>query len=254
MSKLPAEEKFIDVSDYGRTIAIACARKLKDTKVTAIHITLLFAVCGLTAVYCILNGYYVAAGFFLILKSIIDAIDGELARAKQTPSYIGRYLDSVFDNILNFLFFISICYVTKSLWWLSLIAYACMQLQGTLYNYYYVILRTNTAGGDTTSKIFETKRPLALLGENQKMVNVLFIMYLILYGIYDKMIYALDRKAHKVILFPNWFMTMISIYGLGFQLLIMAIMLACGLIDFIIPFFIGYTLFIVVFIGIRKIF
>jgi phosphatidylglycerophosphate synthase len=252
MSKLSAEEKFIDVSDYGRTIAVACAQKLKHTKVTAIHITLLFAVCGLIAVYCILNGYYIAAGFFLILKSIIDAIDGELARAKQTPSYIGRYLDSVFDNLLNFLFFMSICYVTHTLWWVSFIAYACMQLQGTLYNYYYVILRTNTAGGDTTSKIFETKRPSALLGENQKVVNVLFIMYLILYGVYDKMIYALDRKAHKIILFPNWFMTMISIYGLGFQLLIMAIMLTCGLIDFIIPFFIVYTSFIVVFIGIRK--
>ena len=127
-----------------------------------------------------------------------------------------------------------------------------MQLQGTLYNYYYVILRTNTAGGDTTSKIFETKRPLALSGENQKMVNVLFIMYLTLYGIYDKVIYTLDRKASNIILFPNWFMTMISIYGLGFQLLIMALMLAFGLIDFIIPFFIGYTVFILVFIVIRK--
>jgi len=252
MSKLSAEEKFIDVSDYGRTIAVACAQKLKHTKVTAIHITLLFAVCGLIAVYCILNGYYIISGFFLILKSIIDAIDGELARAKQTPSYIGRYLDSVFDNILNFLFFISICYITQSTWWMSLIAYSCMQLQGTLYNYYYVILRTNTEGGDTTSKIFETKRPSALLGENQKVVNVLFIMYLILYGIYDKIIYALDRKAHKSMLFPNWFMTMISIYGLGFQLLIMAIMLACGLIDFIIPFFILYTLFIMVFVVIRR--
>ena len=38
---------------------------------------------------------------FIILKSIIDAADGELARVKQTPSYAGRYLDSVFDIILN---------------------------------------------------------------------------------------------------------------------------------------------------------
>ncbi len=254
MSKLSTEEKFIDVSDYGRTIAVACAQKLKHTKVTAIHITLLFAVCGLIAVYCILKNYYILAGFFLILKSIIDAIDGELARAKQTPSYIGRYLDSVFDNILNFLFFISICYVTLSSWWIGLIAYACMQLQGTLYNYYYVILRTNTAGGDTTSKIFETKRPSALLGENQKVVNVLFIMYLLLYSMYDKIIYTFDRKAYNIVSIPNWFMTMISIYGLGFQLLIMAVMLTFGMIDFIVPFFICYTSFIVVFVTIRKVF
>jgi phosphatidylglycerophosphate synthase len=121
MSKLSEEEKFIDVSDYGRTIAIACAQKFKHTKVTPIHITLLFAVCGLIAVYCILKNYYVAAGFFLILKSIIDAIDGELSRVKQTPSYIGRYLDSIFDNLLNFLFFMSICYVTQSSCWVGCI-------------------------------------------------------------------------------------------------------------------------------------
>ena len=254
MSKLSAEEKFIDVSDYGRTIAIACAQKLKYTKVTPIHITLLFAVCGLIAVYCILRHYYVVAGFFLILKSIIDAMDGELARVKQTPSYIGRYLDSVFDNLLNFLFFMSICYVTQSAWWLGLIAYACMQLQGTLYNYYYVILRTNTEGGDTTSKIFETKRPLAIAGESQKAVNVLFIIYLILYSMYDKLIYTLDRKAYDLISFPNWFMTLVSIYGLGFQLLVMAVILACDLVDLIVPFFIYYTLFIGVFVAIRKCF
>jgi phosphatidylglycerophosphate synthase len=33
--------------------------------------------------------------FFIILKSIIDGADGELARIKNT-SYTGRYLDSVF--------------------------------------------------------------------------------------------------------------------------------------------------------------
>lgn len=252
MSKLSAKEKFIDVSDYGRVLAIFFAQKLKHTIVTPIHITLLFGICGLIAVYSILNGYYVSASFFLILKSIIDAVDGELARAKQTPSYIGRYLDSVFDNILNFLFFMSICYVTHSAWYLGLFAYAFMQLQGTLYNYYYVILRTNTLGGDTTSKIFETKIPSALLGENQKVVNVLFVCYLILYGLYDKIIYSLDRKAYNIISLPNWFMTMVSIYGLGFQLLIMAVMLSIGLIDFIIPFFICYSLFMAIFIAIRK--
>ncbi len=55
MSKLSTEEKFIDVSDYGRTIAVACAQKLKHTKVTAIHITLLFAVCGLRLDCCVLH-------------------------------------------------------------------------------------------------------------------------------------------------------------------------------------------------------
>ena len=53
------------------------------------------------AIYCIAAAYYWAAGFFLILKSILDAADGQLARVKNQPSFTGRYLDSIFDSILN---------------------------------------------------------------------------------------------------------------------------------------------------------
>ncbi|MET0759141.1 MAG: hypothetical protein ABWZ56_01880, partial [Flavobacterium sp.] len=59
--------------------------------------------------------------------------------------------------------------------------------------------------------------------------------------------------AYKVKTFPNWFMTFVSIYGLGFQLLIIALMLPLGYIEYIIPFFIVYSLFIFVIIGIRKV-
>jgi len=254
MSKLAAEKKFFDVSDYGRPIAAAFATRIKHTNITPVHVTFLFGICGLVAVFCIINHFFIAAGFFLILKSIIDAADGELARLKKTPSYTGRYLDSVFDNILNFLFLMSVCFISQATFGVSLLAFACLQMQGTLYNYYYVILRNNSSGGDTTSKIFETQIPKAFPGESQKTVNFLFILYLLLYGVYDKTIYALDRKASTVKSFPNWFMTLVSFYGLGFQLMLMAIMLAAGWFEFIIPFFIGYSGLMFAFIGIRKVF
>ena len=168
MSKLAAEDKFLDLSDYGRPIAKLFANQLKNTRFTPIHVTLLFGITGLIAIYCILQNHYLLAGLFIILKSIIDAADGELARIKNTPSYVGRYLDSVFDISLNFMFFMTICYVSKPALWLTLIAFFCLQLQGTLYNYYYVILRHKSAGGDKTSKIFETEIPKALPGETQK--------------------------------------------------------------------------------------
>jgi hypothetical protein len=44
MSKLAAEDKFIDFSDYGRPIAKLIALALKDTKATPIHVTLGFLV------------------------------------------------------------------------------------------------------------------------------------------------------------------------------------------------------------------
>jgi len=127
-------------------------------------------------------------------------------------------------------------------------------LQGTLYNYYYVILRTKSVGGDSTSKIFEYKSPKALPGESQKSVDFLFQIYTIVYGIFDKIIHTLDPEAYKVKTFPNWFMTFVSLYGLGFQLLLIAVLLPLGWIEMIVPFFIGYSLLIFVLIAIRRVY
>ena len=252
MSKLAAQDKFLDLSDYGRSFGRFLANQLKNTSVTPIHVTLLFGLSGLIAIYCILTNHYFLAGCFIVLKSGIDAADGELARLKNTPSYFGRYLDSVFDIILNFLFLMAICYVSNTTVWMSVLAFIGIQLQGTLYNYYYVILRNKSVGGDTTSKIFEYKTPKALPGETQQSVNILFGIYTVVYGLFDKVIHLLDPEAYKVKSFPNWFMTLLSVYGLGFQLLIIAVMLPLGLIEYIAPFFIAYTLLILALIGIRK--
>ena len=254
MSKLATQDKFLDLSDYGRSFGRFFAQQLQNTRFTPIHVTLLFGLSGLIAIYCILQQQHYLAAFFILLKSGIDAADGELARLKKTPSYSGRYLDSVFDIILNFLFLISICYVSQTSIWFTLLAFICIQLQGTLYNYYYVILRNKSVGGDSTSKIFEYKTPKALPGESQQSVNILFGIYTIVYGIFDKIIHALDQQAYKVKSFPNWFMTLLSLYGLGFQLLIIAVMLPMGWVELIVPFFIAFTILIFVLIGIRKVF
>jgi len=252
MSKLAKEDKFLDLSDYGRSFGRFFANQLKETRFTPIHVTLLFGISGILAIYFIIKNQYWLAAFFIVLKSGIDAADGELARMKNTPSYTGRYLDSVFDIVLNFLFLMTICYVSKTNIWFSLLAFICIQLQGTLYNYYYVILRNKSVGGDTTSKVFEYKTPKALPGETQKSVDILFKIYTVVYGSFDKIIHLLDNDAYKVKTFPNWFMTLLSIYGLGFQLLIIAVMLPLGWIEFIVPFFIVFSILIFVLILIRK--
>ncbi len=252
MPKLSAEDKFLDLSDYGRTSGAWFARQLVGTWFTPIHVTLLFGVCGLVAIFFIFKGYYILAGLFLILKSIIDAADGELARLKKTPSYTGRYLDSVFDIILNFILVFAISKISHTNLWIGFLAFFCIELQGTLYNYYYVILRNKMQGGDTTSKIFEYKTPTALPGESQKWVKILFVAYYFCYGLYDRIIHILDHDAYKVQILPSWFMTCVSIYGLGFQLLVIAIMLALHLVHFILPFFIFFTIFMFILIVIRK--
>ena len=75
MSKLGVANKFVDVSDYGRPVAKLIAEALKNTRVTAIHMTLLFGVSGIVAIVYMLKSQFWVAGFFLILKSILDAAD-----------------------------------------------------------------------------------------------------------------------------------------------------------------------------------
>lgn len=251
MSKLPKEHKFIDLSDYGRPIAKIIANSLKNTSFTPVHVTIGFILSGLIAIYCILQGLFWQAAFFLILKSILDAADGELARVKQKPSYTGRYLDSVSDIVLNALFCLAIWHISNSSLWVCVLAFLGLQLQGTLYNYYYVILR-NKFDGDTTSRVFERKTPIALPGEKQKHVDLLFGLYKLFYGGFDKTIYILDKKAGQGKTFPKWFMTCVSTFGLGFQLLIIAVLLILGLKDIILPFFTFYTVMVLVFMAIRK--
>ena len=251
MSKLPEKYKFLDLSDYGRPIAKLIASSLKKTSFTPIHVTLLFVISGLIGVYCIIEDYKWAAAFFLILKSILDAADGELARLKKTPSHTGRYLDSISDIILNLIILLAICYTSEISLIVTLFAFFAIQLQGTLYNYYYVILRNNS-NGDTTSRIFEYEAPKALPGESQLIVNRLFSIYKILYGFFDKIIYKLDSNAFESKCFPKWFMTLLSLFGLGFQLLLISILIVIDYNIYIMPIFIALTFLIFVFIGLRK--
>lgn len=251
MSKLPKQYQFLDLSDYGRFVARWIAKSLKHTRITPIHITSWFIISGILAICCMLYQYYIAAAFFLILKSILDAADGELSRLKNTPSYIGRYYDSIADIILNFLFFLTFWHITNDSIVYVLLAFVGVQLQGTLYNYYYVILRNNV-NGDSTSRIFEDSAPTAMKGEKQQTVDLFYKIYDLLYIAFDKTIYWMDKEAMNSQPFPKWFMTLLSTFGLGFQLLVMAVMLVLNLEIYIVPFFIAYSVFILFFIAIRR--
>ena len=251
MSKLPKKYQFIDLSDYGRKPGHWIASRLQHTNLTAIHVTTMFIITGLIAIGFLLNGYLMTSAFFIILKSILDAADGELSRLKKNPSYVGRYYDSIADLVLNFCFLLSFWYLTDISIIFMLIAFLGIQLQGTLYNFYYVILR-NSVEGDTTSRVIENSKPKAFKGESQSRVNLFYKIYNILYICFDKSMYYMDKDARFSKPFPKWFMTLISLYGLGFQLLLMALMLIFNLQNFVIPFFIGYSVLIIIFICIRN--
>jgi hypothetical protein len=89
-------------------------------------------------------------------------------------------------------------------------------------------------------------------GETQRTVDNWFWMYSVCYGAFDKTIYWMDKQAEDGLYYPKWFMTAVSGFGLGFQLLIISVMLCLGWAEYIIPFFIGYSVMIFVFIAMRR--
>ncbi|MDA1353299.1 MAG: CDP-alcohol phosphatidyltransferase family protein [bacterium] len=188
-----------------------------------ISITWLFFGVGCLAIYCMYLGMWWAVALLLPLKSIIDAADGEMARFLDKPSYVGRYLDSNLDLVLNVGLFGMLWYLSSHSGLLVFFSWLSWQLQGTFYNYYYVIRRSQFSG-DTTSQSNESTCPTPYPYERAWMLRFLHRLYLLFYGWQDRFARVVDPGAPLVIL-PKWFMTLLSVFGLGFQLLLFGVLL-----------------------------
>ena len=109
--KVQSTDKFLDLSDYARPIARQLTRALVNTRITPIQITIAYTLIGLIAALLFATGIYlnsVIAGALLLVKSTLDAVDGSLARARQRPSRVGRFLDSICDYFINAAVFLGI--------------------------------------------------------------------------------------------------------------------------------------------------
>jgi len=89
----------IDVSDWGRPIARFFANRLKDTPVSVIMVTNFHLLASIFCAWLILQEMILEGCIILVIKGVIDAVDGELARIRKTPSHVGRYWDTVADTI-----------------------------------------------------------------------------------------------------------------------------------------------------------
>jgi phosphatidylglycerophosphate synthase len=91
-----------------RHISLAISRRIVDTSITPNQVSALCIALGiLSGVFAAHGGYgYLLAGATLFqLNSILDGVDGELARVRWAHSKIGELLDSAGDNLANFSFF-----------------------------------------------------------------------------------------------------------------------------------------------------
>ncbi len=227
MEKIPKEHRFRDFSDYARPVALWIARLLKDTPVRAIHLTLLYFVIGSIAAYSIYVGKFLLAGILIMVKNILDAADGSLARLQKRPSRVGRFADSIADIVLNFLFLFAIALHYRCCYLLALLAFLSISIQGSFFNYYYVLYR-HKVGGDTTSRVDES--PEGYPWDDPRILRVLYALYVILYKWQDRLVEWFDRvlAANPLIHTDRVFLSIVTLFGLGIHLLILSITLILG--------------------------
>ena len=185
---------------------------------------------------------------------MLDAADGEIARRRNEPSIVGRYMDSIFDFIVNLILFLSITLVFDYNIWTMLIALILFQIQGSIFNYYYLIKRYQV-NGDKTSRIFEIEEPKPFPKDNITLLKIFHKIYLLVYAWQDYLVYNLDRGAITTGELPGWFLSIVSLLGLGFQLLIIAIFVLLDIHRYKLIFFIfPYSILAFSVIMIRKVF
>jgi len=110
-----------------RKMSEPMARLLTKTKVTPNQMTwTAFGIALLSFVSFIL-GYNIIAGLLVQLSSIVDGIDGSLARLKGMTSEFGGFLDSVLDRYADILIVLGL-----TLWSLSHETYSGIWLAGLL--------------------------------------------------------------------------------------------------------------------------
>ncbi len=96
-----------------RPISIRISKHLVDTPITPNQTTIFAFIVGALGIVFVFHGGYwatVLGGLLLQLNSVLDGIDGELARMRLQTSEFGAYLDSICDEILNALLFVAMGY------------------------------------------------------------------------------------------------------------------------------------------------
>ena len=239
LDKVKTQFAFVDLSDYARPLARIATRLLVPTRISPVHVTLAFTAVGFTSGTLLATGDLTlarVAGCLLIIKSFLDAIDGSLARARNRPSRVGRFLDSLCDYLVNAIVLAGIAWPiaqqAQSAWPLivAVLALELMTWHGTTFNYYYVTYRHLTAG-DTTSQAHETADTV-YPWDNPATLRVVFRLYGIIYAWQDRWMAVVDRHVtgttNQAAYYDKRLLTLTTAFGLGFQLLLFAILCWIG--------------------------
>jgi len=252
--KYGRDKGFLDFSDYGRPFARFFAKMLMSAPIGSITVTWFYTIIGFYAAWLIWHGQLIwFAALLLPFKSALDALDGQIARMRNRPSYVGRYLDPVNDFFINLFLFISIGHLADLPLIVVVISLILATFQGTVAHYYEIMKRFKIRG-DTTSRIDESKKPKPYPWDNPISLTIVYNLYMFIYGWQEKIMRKLDPMESSSKL-PNKFLSLMSLLGLGWQLLMICVFLLIGKPIWAIYYFIiPSTIYMVLIISFRRLF
>jgi phosphatidylglycerophosphate synthase len=99
-----------------RAISIPISAAIVNTAITPNLVTFIALLVGLAAAVLVADGrwaWMVIGGLALQLSSVLDGVDGEIARLRLTTSHAGEWFDTVCDDVINIGFMLGLglgCY------------------------------------------------------------------------------------------------------------------------------------------------
>ena len=81
-----------------------------DVNITPTQVSIISFILGILSAILYFTGYIIYGGILIQISSIIDGVDGELARARNLVSRLGGFTDTFLDRLVNISVFLSISY------------------------------------------------------------------------------------------------------------------------------------------------
>lgn len=242
------DRNVIDLSEWGRPIARVVARFLKQKPISVIMVTNFHLLLTLFCAWLIFEERTTVACFLLIVKGVIDAVDGELARIRERPSHVGRYWDTIADTIglIAVMWSFGVLFSWTPL--LTFVLILATLFQYSLFNHYSILMRA-LGSGDTTSRVDERVKPTAYSWEKQSNVNFFHSTYLLFFSWQDRIIAALAGKGSKSLTFE---LTVSSALGFGMQSLIIFAFAVTGNLQYLPELILGVNMSLMALVLLRS--
>ncbi len=163
-----------------RHLSLAISRRIVELPISPNQVTAFTFAVGVAAAVVTARGGYGAmllGATLLQLNSILDGVDGELARLRRQQSFLGEWLDTIGDDLANLLFYLGMAAGAQGVGpaWMAPLGYgAALCCAGTMVFYYSELIALGR--GDFYALDWDVGMDAAEPSASQRIVSTLLLL------------------------------------------------------------------------------